>query len=472
MIDFVKVRTAQTGLAASLRRDPRLNWIPHVNEDHQQTGHKATHHALTFYVFSSGIVEVAGSLHKCWNSLSGNETHNRNDFRRLDLFDTLHWLTHEFSVSLSLAMVRNVEVGVNLTLPPAPPTVRELLDRLLYYGNGKTIDRVAIRGGGFAKRLDLSNFYVKAYDKGTAATQRLRFEKGITVMKELNPKGVPPLLRTLADLTRAEVLAELGKSLLKTFDGCFWQDVTDLSTLTPAELDTVTKAHHPPTWATLTRQQRGKLKTRYDRIANRQTNRLRADLRQRIADKLSTLLEAEGDIFHKGVRPTQKGPLVADGDIFHKGGKTEQRGHFPHSDKGGKCPLSPQPEPPSPPTAEAAHRCAVTGLAIAHQRGRKVYVSALSVRRLYDDDRPTFDRLAAEFLSRKQAGATLDKQCYHIAHNVRNRRTNLFNNTRRNVCRAIDDTPLFSAAEVVRPTALQQTYLDYWKGTRWEVGRG
>ena len=192
MIDFVKFRPYQpggaaSGLASTLRHHPALKWVDHCDKQSNKTGVKVTHHALTWFVFDSGFVEVTGSLHKCWNSLNGREATYWNDFRRLDLFDLLDWLTAEMGVDLHTATLHRVEFGVNLTLPPAPPAVRDLLTRLLFYGKGQPFKDAPV-DRGCCKRLDSSDFYVKAYDKGTqydTPDQRLRFEKGVLAMKDI-----------------------------------------------------------------------------------------------------------------------------------------------------------------------------------------------------------------------------------------------------------------------------------------------
>ena len=119
--------------------------------------------------------------------------------------------------------------------------------------------------------------------------------------------------------------------------------------------------------------------------------------------------------------------------------------------------------------------CLVTGLDITHQPTNTRFVSTSTVRRWYDFDRHTFDTLAGRFLTLKQAGADLDKQCYHIAHNIRNAHTNPRNNPIRRLKRYVavspgQTLPLFPAAATVQPTDRQLTALEHRRGTRWDMG--
>lgn len=302
MIDYVKVRTRQPGFAQNLLSTTHLTFIDYHNGRGEKVGVKATYCALTWYVFGSGLVEMEGSLHKCWNSQNGYDATNWNDFRRLDLFDVLDWLTQGFGLVLASAMLHNVEFGVNLCLPPAPPTVRDLLSRLLFYGKGQAfVDKPVDRG--CYKRMDSSDFYVKAYDKGAqygTPDQRLRFEKGVICMKELNPPKRPALLTTLADLTDPARLDQLGSLLLTTYDRCFWAEQFDSVTLTPAEQKTVDLAHNVATWPTLTRIRRHRLRTDYDRIADRCGYRISTYIREQISIKWTDLLELDCNVLRRG----------------------------------------------------------------------------------------------------------------------------------------------------------------------------
>ena len=306
MIDFIKWRPNQPGFAGQLRANPHLTdlWVDQMNTFGQKTGKKATFHALTWYVYDSGFVEVTGSLHKCWNSINDRPAENWNDFRRLDLFDTLDWLVQTFGVDLATATVHNLEFGVNLIQPPAPPTVEQLLTRLLFYGKGHPFKEKYFEPAGYERRYPGTDFYIKAYDKGThqnAPVAVLRFEKGVIAMKDLNgAKGEHPVVVTLADLNQPVRLDQLGTLLLGTFDKCFWmEDFTGIG-LTDKEQTTIAQAHNSAHLRSLTRTQRNRLKAAYDRIADRLANRLSTHLRAQISTKWADLLEVDCNVLQRG----------------------------------------------------------------------------------------------------------------------------------------------------------------------------
>ncbi|RRB01991.1 hypothetical protein [Larkinella rosea] len=92
---------------------------------------------------------------------------------------------------------------------------------------------------------------------------------------------------------------------------------------------------------------------------------------------------------------------------------------------------------------------------------------------LYHADRRTFDKVAAQFLTAKQAGANLDQQCYYMAHNIRNAYTNQFNNPLRRIKKyqrgKVGQMQLPFPVSTSQLTERIQAGIDYRKGTRYEV---
>lgn len=125
-------------------------------------------------------------------------------------------------------------------------------------------------------------------------------------------------------------------------------------------------------------------------------------------------------------------------------------------------------------SGEPRRFCIVTGLDITHQRAGSRFVTPSTVRQWYDLDRAAFDALAGQYLTPKQAGANLDKQGYHIAHNIRNAYTNPRNNPVRVLKKygpvvEGQTLPLFTAADTVRLTDRHLTALDHRRGTPYEL---
>ena len=119
--------------------------------------------------------------------------------------------------------------------------------------------------------------------------------------------------------------------------------------------------------------------------------------------------------------------------------------------------------------------CIVTGCEITHQRAGTRFVTTSTVRLWYDVERGRFDALADQYLTPKQAGANLDKRCYHIAHNIRNAYTNPRNNPVRVLKKygAVEEgqtLPLFAAVDTLRLTDRHRAALEHRRGTRWDMG--
>jgi hypothetical protein len=130
-------------------------------------------------------------------------------------------------------------------------------------------------------------------------------------------------------------------------------------------------------------------------------------------------------------------------------------------------------EQPSQPQQPGAVVCPITGIVIDHPRPRQRFASAALLQTLYHTDRRTFDRVAARFLTVKQAEANLDQQCYSIAHNIRNAYTNQFNNPLRRIKkyqRNIEgQLPLLFPICITQLTDRIQAGIEYRKGTGYEI---
>ena len=473
MVDFVKIKTRQPGLSQRLLNDARLTFTDHHNRKGEKIAVKATYCALMWYVFPSSIV-IEGSLHKCWNSLNGRGAINWNNFRHSDLCDTLVWLTHQFSLSLALATVHVMEVGVNATLPPHL-NAGDVLRRLLTYKTHK-FNKQRINTPGYYVKVDMTDFCIKAYDKGTQCHRpepMVRFEFRAKRMNAVNQPKRPPVVTTLADLTDPARLNRLGEQLLTTFDRCILAESIDPDQLTPDERETVLRTQNANLLAALTRSQRNRLREKYDQLIARALHpsvQLRPLLRGLIADKWHELLTGNR---YAVVRQPGAGDVLRRGecDVLQREKNPPHQQAVRRSTVSGivveRCIVV-------PPTSTDVRRCPVTGYDITHQRANTRYVSASSVRMWYDLDRERFSELAGQFLKPKQAGADLKKQCVSIAHNIRNADTNPRNNPVRRLKKYVvrpggHTLALFPVADTLKLSGRVLAALDYRRGTPYEV---
>ena len=528
MIDYVKVRTRQPGLAQRLKDDDRFRWIDCHDKEKNKIGRKGEYQGLTWIVFDSGFMEFTGSLHKCWNSLNGRGSVNWNDFRRLDLYDVLNWLAEDLGLIAETATIHNIEFGVNLILPPAPPTVRDILSRLLYYGNGQPFKEMPVEKG-YYKRMETkpekSDFYIKAYDKGSqynTPDQRLRFEKGVRAMKDINPKN-NTLLSTLDHLNDPARLTQLGYLLLTAFDRCFWAEITNLAELTDRERTVVENAHDAARIASLTPVNRNRLKTRYNQIAQHYGYRFTADLRQQINTKWADLLEVKCNVLQRGVKgfthltigvnhytyqiavsmivptPTtslfsnltksDRPPILTNPcpAAWKNRVKTACQSHFVDSNKQGinreingnyntnnsrKTVI----ELPELSDLNAGRET----VPAAPGNSDKTVIKGRVPKRC--TNRPTATQLRAnpdllaevEKDRQQYAKGSKENRFERAAHHLRNDDSNDRNNLARRLRRLTNapsgqPLPLYSLSDVIRLTPEQQAALDYWKGTGREI---
>ena len=499
MFDGIKIQNLSVSVDAMLTSN-RLTFPLAVDE---QTGavidgpRRATDRGLTFTIDQRAgqlRCELNGSLHRYHN----DGQHNANDFTAADLLTVLDDLVRSLDINPFLSRLNNVEFGVNIVLPFP---VKRVLDALICY-KGKPF--VPGPDGPVYYQCKTEQFILKVYDKGRQYNRKehlLRFEVKVMRMQFLTSKGVK--LNTLADLLNTDNYPKLGKLLSEYFNGILFDEPSiKPRDLPPAEADLLRDGRNPRYWQLpddlpTNSKEYNRVKKQRQRDERRfrdllQTHRRGHDWQGHVTElirakwhelttvppTLTTEINAHLNQWRSqfdtpktcpeftGVTPNETGP-PCDGqpvktcpdftDLSTDGmspNYTKYKG-----EKGDNQPPAPAP----------AFVCPITGLDLSKQPGPRKFVSASTLRKLYDTDRTKFDDLAARFLTSKQAGADLNKRCYHIAHNVRNRATNIRNNTRRRLLlRQANPLPLFSE-ETLQPPAHKRATLNHWQGTRFEV---
>ncbi len=202
---------------------------------------------------------VRGSLHKFHN----NGDHNGNDYTHGDLCDTLANLTNTFSICLSSAYLRNVEIGVNIETPiPAQKIIHNLVSC-----KGKAFLPFKINDKTAGKRLDFSQFNMKIYDKGYQSDlgkdNILRVELSFKKMQALQKYGIA----TLADLQDIEKVRPLGALLIDYWDNIIYFDkAIKWKGLTDFERKKLLYYATPRNWVDFTIKQRYRAKKHYTEL--------------------------------------------------------------------------------------------------------------------------------------------------------------------------------------------------------------
>lgn len=157
---------------------------------------------------------VKNSIHKLYNELQGEDTHNHNDFSYSELCKTINHLAEKLT-DLESTRLTQLEFGLNIKLPtPAECVIREniILHQLKIHSHNEQFG-----GRGEYKQFNHSNYYFKIYDKAKQYDldeHIIRIEIKHKSNKSFHPMGV----YKLQDLKSKKYLQTLFDDLLKRFD--------------------------------------------------------------------------------------------------------------------------------------------------------------------------------------------------------------------------------------------------------------
>lgn len=471
MIDFVKLQVKDRQTIQSLRNNSLLSFKQSTNRLGANNGIIAEFHGITFCLYHDNTAEIRGSLHKFWNSyIKRDSLHNWNDFTQSDLTLSVETLCTLFELNPTVATIRNIEFGVNVELPTGQ-TATGVLQRFLTFGT-KKFEVVDLSSPGYYTQAALTDFFVKAYDKGTQydrPNQIVRFEKKAIAMKNV------PGISTLSDLVDAKKINDLGDSLLRTFDNCLIDEPIDLETLTISERDVIqyVRSVREDTdwktgqWKTMSDKQRSRLRERHRKIVNKYGATIRPMVRTLIVDKWRQLsvnrpvLQEVQTSSNHPEKPTdnQKSLIVVKPD------QTDSLFSFFAQN------TSSTKENVSVSSRENFRFCLVTGIDISRQPPATKFVSKSTLLDLYDHNPKEFYRLAEEFSSvgRRAGNDDVDGWAYKIAHNIRNRCHNPSNNLRAKIRKNKEKKlPLFPDYQI-RLSNHDRQLLKRFEGTPYEI---
>lgn len=302
MIDFTKLRNNDQGFAERLRQNPNFEFFSKINPDtgEQLDGKlKAKLRNLIITIHPSGLVEIAGSLHK----FSNGGTHNYDDFTYSRLVQTIGEVATLLYTTPDRLSLHNVEFGVNILLNTSPSMV---LDNILNYRFKHTnID--TFDGGGYQKDWKQQNYIVKVYDKTLESgliANILRFENKARTMKHLKDIKI----RTLADLLDIAKLQRLGVKLCQTYAGLIIGENLDTASMSRTERQIYEQGMNPNFWLHLpNRKQRNYYRKRFEEVIIKYGSGLRETVGQLIAEKVGELLKSSDVLPEYHNRPLELG---------------------------------------------------------------------------------------------------------------------------------------------------------------------
>jgi hypothetical protein len=242
MIDFVKLNIKNPNITG-IRNNPLLEWDQLTNET---TGdvkrYSANFHGLTVEILYNQFLNIAGSVHKFWNTINRKGGHNYNDLKLQDLTGVIMDLCKMLDLEPGSCTIENFEFGVNV-LPPI--TTTEVLQSVINH-KGKPFERKRAEKMYYLE-CEHRQYYVKIYDKGLQYGQGniLRYEVKTRKMEIVRKAKV----RTLPDLLNPDTLNALGVILRNTFNEIlFYDNTVQLDGLPLRERIILTEGMNPAFW--------------------------------------------------------------------------------------------------------------------------------------------------------------------------------------------------------------------------------
>lgn len=369
------------------------------------------------FTFYPDRIKLTGSIHKYYN----RGFHNYNDFGLNELIIALNNLKFTFDIVPQKTRLNGLEIGVNIELNQRPGTFLKSL--ILHSGEPFTDQKDKTKR---FRECSHMQYFIKSYDKGKQYKLKryiLRFEIKFIKMEMFNKQGI----YTLSDLTKPTNFEFLGRLLLQKFDEILIGNLqTDTSKLNDRDKLTFANGHNPAYWETLipksenykegnTAPEYKRLRKQYDKKLNRfkelltrtGADQLKNEIRELIVQKIKHLstLNKEG----QNDRPEQ----------IKKGGKLTDMKNIKEGQNDRLLYSVNLPPTGNQKTEEKTTLCCVTGINISHQRKGSLFLSEKSIRNIYFNDPGKFKSLLKTFGSKKKRLSN-EKQCYFIAHNIRN----------------------------------------------------
>lgn len=441
------------------------------NAKRYQTSEKYRDFSFTIYP-KTGKVIMKGS----WAKFHNDGQHNYTRYTVTDFVEDINWLSQLFGYEFSRGIIHGVEAGVNLNLAGLPQPYFSpdyLLSRLIcYQGRLPFLPMKTIRGSGNGVECSLTNYRIKAYDKGTQYHRPeplLRFEYDCNQAKELLPLDI----RRLADLTNPDKLHLLGKKVRGFLADSILIEPVYVASLSIVERRLYERAERPSFWRDLTRRNRAYyLKSFRDLVKTYSQYRLHSRLCEMVKKEWSILTE-NCNVF-PGLTtaiPSMKG--ADDCNIFLPINYRKCYHGWPQIGASTfdllSTPVTVVEDAILPSSVEAMfgneRRCEVTGVVLdeAQPKGSKV-VGITTLRKNPD----IMDKLRQKY-GRKQCKRDYHTEEYHLAHGPRNEKSNKPNNLRRRVNQSINNTLLFAPSDVIRLTTEQLATLSYFDGTPYQM---
>lgn len=296
MVDLIKAKFNSQNIPNDIEENKHLEFIRPLNT---KTGEikkvaNAKYKGLTFSLDRYGNLTIIGSIHKYYNS----GKHNFNNFTYKNTVETLNDISNKFNLDLSKGRLKNLELGVNISVPIKATKV---VENVLVHLSQKFKD-YSIRGAIYRESTH-SRYYLKAYNKShqykgkgyTINKEIFRWEVKHRKMYSLNQIGI----HTLSDLCNATKLHLACNNLIdKWRDTIFYDPTLRLDEVSNYVRTTnIHQWQNPNWWLKLSKQNRKNHKDRMYKVFRKSSD----NIKEKILQKIKNIIK---DSFHNRVPMT------------------------------------------------------------------------------------------------------------------------------------------------------------------------
>lgn len=268
----------------------------------------AEHKNILLKLKKGRYLELEGSIHKYFN----DGQHNHNDFGISEISKSINDLSSNIRFDPSSARLRNIEFGVNITVPYNATDF--LKHQLINFKGFPKTKNGPYKGKGWMVEFEQTSYLIKFYDKGShydLCSNILRFEIRTRRMEYIKSTEI----RTLSDLTDTTKIVRLIPILLNAFDKLLIYDKADESALSPEDLSIFLHGINADWWSQMKpvrsstnsndqvvfnpkyRRQQAAYKKSFSRfndmLERNNLNRTKKDLSELIKDKYDQLIKVD-----------------------------------------------------------------------------------------------------------------------------------------------------------------------------------
>ena len=301
MLDFIKLYSRDIIFANQIYRNPLLQAYEQKQrqyKDRTQTTHVKEYKGILFYFFQKDKRFTKVEIHIKPHYYFNDNLHNANDFKIIDVINTLIEIIKLFDLPAKQLKVIGLEYGINIQ---SPIPIQELIDKTIYHEknifNNSSDDLRYSKISYKPKPNGKANDYkkIKFYAKGLQYPKychkdTLRIEVKSKKSKFINQFGI----YTLNDLLNPNIYHLLAQSLQIEIDKLlilYHKNYNNLSEKEKIRLDKYLNTHFWQTAQNKHRNYFSKNKLKYFELLNKTGYNIHTELNKIAGNKINNLIK-------------------------------------------------------------------------------------------------------------------------------------------------------------------------------------